>query len=175
MPGWLERARVLSACGIEFKRGCYARYLEFIEHRMAGEQFSDDVEALVGRQLLRGWFVGGEEFRKWLAEQLPSESDNLRGEQRRAHNEYEAERLFKRALCVLNLSEDVFLSLKSNSLEKQSVVWLLKTHTTVTGVWLAGRLNMGDRSNVSRALRLMRQSRDRRVVTMKHKMTQCTG
>ncbi len=142
---------------------------------MAGEQFSDELEEIAERQLKRGWFIGGKEFKKWLTGQLPSESDNLRGEQRRAHNECEAERLFQRALNVLNLSEDVFLSLKKNSLEKQSVAWLLKTHTTVTGVWLAGRLDMGDRSNVSRALRLMRQSRDRRYVTLKDKLTQCTG
>jgi REP element-mobilizing transposase RayT len=152
VPGWLERERVLSACGIECRRGCYVRYLEFIEHRMEGELLSGESEELVERQLKRGWFVGGERFKTWLAGRIPSESDNLRGDQRRAHNEYEAERLFARALDVLNLSEEAFTELKSNSIEK-----------------------LGDRSNVSRALRLMRQSRDRRIEKFKEKMTQCTG
>ena len=106
---------------------------------------------------------------------MPFDSENLRGDQRRAHNECEAERLLFGALCVLGITEVELLGLKNNSLEKQVIAWLLKSHTTVTGVWIADRLEMGDRSNVSRALSAMKQSEVGSVVELKQKMTQCTG
>jgi hypothetical protein len=175
VPSWLERERVLSACGIAFKRGCFARYAEWVEHRMDGETPADEFDEAVEKQLRRGWFIGGDAFKKWLAEQLPAESDNLRGEQRRAHDEVEAERLLVKALSVMNLSEESLLALRNNSPQKQGVAWLLKSHTTVTGGWIAERLCMGDRSNVSRALRMINRSKDSRIVNVRRKMTQCTG
>jgi hypothetical protein len=75
----------------------------------------------------------------------------------------------------MNLSEESLLALRNNSPQKQGVAWLLKSHTTVAGVWIAERLCMGDRSNVSRALRMINRSKDSGIVKVKRKMTQCTG
>jgi hypothetical protein len=85
-----------------------------------------EVDELVAQQLSRGWFVGGEGFRNWLAQQLLGRTDNLRGEQRTAHDEVEAERLLQRALAELKVSESELLSMKNNRPEKQAVAWLLK-------------------------------------------------
>ncbi|WP_136082494.1 hypothetical protein [Pontiella desulfatans] len=123
----------------------------------------------------RGWFVGGEDFRKRLALQLPDRTDNLRGEQRKAHDEAEAERLLQRALSELRLSESDLLGMKNNRPEKQAVAWLMKKSTTVTGVWIADRLKMGSRANISRALSALSNEVDEVRKELKQKMTQCAG
>jgi len=172
----LAQERLLSACGIDpmssTRRETYRSQMIF---KMRGETEFDAMEDLTEKQLKRGWFIGGEEFRKWLAQQLPGTGDNLRGEQRTAHDECEAERLLGAVLSALNMTEEDFLKLKFNSLEKQVAAWLLKRHTTVTAVWLADRLHMGARSNVSRALTAITRGSDAKCRELKEKMTQCTG
>lgn len=78
-------------------------------------------------------------------------------------------------LVALDMTEEAFLRLKFNSPEKQVAAWLLKRHTTVTAVWLAERLQMGVRSNVSRALTAVTRGADAKSMELKEKMTQCTG
>ncbi len=136
---------------------------------------SGTVDDVVAKQLSKGWYIGGEEFREWLARSLPDHSDNLRGEQRRAHDEQEAERLLAAGRGVLGIDESDLLAMKNTRPEKQAVAWLLKKFTTVTGVWIASRLNMGHRSNVSRALQALERAPDRKRQMLKEKMIQCTG
>lgn len=174
LPPWLERERLLSACGFDpASPKCGSRYRVQLTGRMHGEV--SEMDEVVEKQLKRGWFVGGDGFRTWLSKQLPAHSDNLRTEQRRAHDEVEAERLLGLALTKLDLAEEELLQLRSNRAEKQAVAWLLKTHTTVTGVWLAERLRMGNRSNVSRGLTAISREVDETRKKLKAKMTQCTG
>ncbi len=175
-PSWLDTRRLLDACGINGEiPGSPALYRAAIENRMRGEVPDGSLEEQVQRQLKRGWYIGGEQFRTELGKMLPARSDNLRGEQRRAHDELEAERLLGTALEALNLSEAMLLELRNNHPEKQAVAWLLKKHTTVTGVWVARRLSMGNRSNISRALSAISHATDSERKNLKHKMTQCTG
>lgn len=106
----------------------------------------------VEKQIRRGWSVGEASFRDWLTEMLDGHSDNLRGDQRSAHDEMGVERLLKLILRGFDISEEDLLSMKCTALEKQAAVWLLKRQTTVTVSWLANRLKMGHRTNASRAL-----------------------
>ena len=106
---------------------------------------------------------------------LPDHSDNLRGDQRKAHDEAEAERLLQRVLTELSVSESELLEMKNNRPEKQAAAWLLKKSTTVTGVWIAGRLNMGSRANISRALSALSNEVDEVRKELKQRMTQCAG
>ena len=55
---------------------------------------------------------------------LPDHSDDLRGRQRQAHDEMDAERLLAAALDILNMSENELLGMKSVMPEKQAVAWL---------------------------------------------------
>jgi len=172
----LAQDRLLSACGIDpLSPRSRKTYRDQLVFKMRGEAGLDGVEELVQKQMNRGWFIGGEDFRKRLAKQLPGKSDNLRGEQRTAHDECEAERLLGKALAALDMTEEEFLRLRFNSPEKRIVAWLLKRHTTVTAVWLAARLQMGARTNVSRALTSVTRSTDAKCRELKEKMTQCTG
>jgi putative transposase len=176
IPEWLERARLISACGFDpALPKSQSAYRSFVVSRMHGEIDGGEVDELVAQQLSRGWFVGGEGFRNWLAQQLPGRTDNLRGEQRTAHDEVEAERLLERALAELKVSESELLSMKNNRPEKQAVAWLLKKTTTVTGVWIAGRLRMGSRANISRALFAVSNEIDEVRKELKQIMTQCAG
>ncbi len=173
---WLERERLINACGFDPKLPkSRAAYRSLLECRMSGEAGEDTVGEWVEKQLKSGWFIGGEAFRNWLAKQLPESSDNLRGEQRRAHDEYEAECLLDAALKALNITEAALLQLRFNHPVKQAIVWLLKSNTTVTGVWLADRLRMGNRSNVSRALTAISRETDVERKGLKRAVTQCTG
>lgn len=142
---------------------------------MKGEAGGDSVDELVEKQLRRGWYIGGDSFRGWLSGMLPNHSDNLRGDQRKAHGEAEAERLLQRALAELGVGEPELLGMKNNRAQKQAVAWLLKKSTTVTGVWIADRLKMGSRSNISRALSALSKEVDGTRKELKQKMTQCEG
>lgn len=172
----LSQDRLLSACGIDpLSSGRGRTYRDQLVIKMRGDAGLDAVEELAEKQMRRGWFIGGEDFRKWLAKQLPGKSDNLRGDQRTAHDEREADRLLGAILAALEMTEEEFLGLRCNSPEKRVAAWLLKRHTTVTAVWLADRLQMGSRSNVSRALTTVTRGSDAKCRELKEKVTQCTG
>jgi len=176
IPDWLERDRLIRACGFDPKLPKSRKaYRSLLDCRMKGEAGEDSVDVLVEKQLRRGWYIGGDSFRGWLSGMLPNHSDNLRGDQRKAHDEAEAERLLQRALTELSVSESELLEMKNNRPEKQAVAWLLKKSTTVTGVWITGRLNMGSRANISRALSALSHEIDEVRKKLRQKMTQCAG
>jgi REP element-mobilizing transposase RayT len=178
MPGWLCRTRLLAACGlVEGNSGCRKNFKALTESRMLGEAdgLAEEEREVVEQQIRRGWYIGNASFGMDLAGRIAAATDNLRGGQRRTHDEVEAERLLAMALGSLGLGEDELLKLKSVALEKQAVAWLLKRNTTVTGVWIAHRLNMGHRVNASRAISLFDKRTDTPAKKAKSKMLQCTG
>ena len=175
-PAWLEHGRLLSSCGLDPELPeSRTAYRALLNDRMRGETGGDAADELVGKQLERGWFVGGETFRRWLAEQLPGSSDNLRGEQRRAHDEAEAERLLKEALQLLSIGEDELLGFKNTHPVKEAVAWLVKKNTTVEVVWVASRLNMGHRTGASRAISRFDRTADSEQCALKQIILQITG
>ncbi len=175
-PQWLSRDRLLTSCGFDgVTPGNSARYRNLLEAQMGRGISANAVSEGVVRQLKRGWYVGGDRFKATLTGMIESASDNLRGEQRRAHDEMEAERLFGNALTIFGLSEEELLSMKSTCAEKQAVVWMLKKHTTITVVWLASRLSMGHRTNASRAISVFDRADDQVRTGLKKKMLQITG
>ena len=178
IPEWLLRGRLLSACGLEEGTpGTLARHRAMIESRMQGEvSISPESDReLVEKQLRRGWYIGGESFRDQLVEMIGGNSDNLRGQQRSAHDEMEAERLLKLVLDALGLTEVELRAMKSTRSEKQVVAWLLKKRTTVTGVWLAARLGMGHRTSASRAISEIEHATSGEKRMLREKMLQFTG
>ena len=65
------------------------------------------------------------------------------------------------------MTEEDFLKLGLNSLEKQIAPWLLKRHMMMTAVWLEDCLQMGTRSNVSRALTAITRGADAKCRELK--------
>jgi putative transposase len=177
-PEWLCRTRLFAANGlIEGRPGYMKRYGALIQSRMLGE--ADELEAgqrdAVERQVQRGWYIGGSAFGADLADRIVKTTDNLRGGQRRAHDEAEAERLLAKALGALDLKEETLMKQKSVNPNKQAVAWLLKKNTTVTGAWIAERLNMGHRVNAARAISAFDKRSDARAQKLRKLMLQCTG
>lgn len=145
--------------------------MKFEEDPLAGRRGEFD------KQIKRGWFLGSDEFRKRLDQMLEgrTDNDNYRSRQRRDHSEWEAERLLKNALDELGMNEEDLLAARSVLPEKQAVAWLLKSHTSVTGTWIAHRLEMGHRVNASRAISRFRDAVTREEKALKKRMLQCTG
>jgi hypothetical protein len=125
----------------------------------------------------RGWFIGSGAFRKKLDAFLEGQNgkDTFRGAPRREHGEAEAERLLEICLEALDITEEDLFKAKNTHLEKQAVAWVLKTKTTVTGVWVADRLQMGHRVNASKAISRFRTSEEPEVAKLKEKMIQSTA
>jgi hypothetical protein len=148
-----------------------------IESRMQGESVTslDSERELVEKQLKRGWYIGDESFRSQLAEMIGGDSDNLRGQQRRAHDEMEAERLLKQALDALGLEEPELQRMKNTRSEKQVIAWLLKKRTTVTVAWIASRLGMGHRTSASRAISEIKRATSGEKKAFRNKMLQFTS
>ena len=176
---WLNRGKVLRTWGFSDESPDSLKgYQGKIERKMKFDQDPDaGSRGEFEQQVKRGWFIGSESFRNNLDKFLQgqSEKDTFRGAPRREHGEAEAERLLRECLILLKLTEEEVLLSKSTRLEKQAIAWLLKTKTTVTGLWIADRLNMGHRVNASKAISRFRKSENKAVSALKRKMLQSTA
>ena len=180
-PEWLESRRVLDSFGIHGQGKAHRmRYQSLMEERMAFE--NEPAKAREVREeyqtIRRGWVLGEGAFRDWILEKMEeggqTKGDNCRGTQRSEHGVKAAEGLIAKAIAELQIDERTLLALKQVALEKQAVAWLLQTKTSVTNVWIADRLNMGHRVNVSRGITRFRRADERDVKRMKKKMIICT-
>lgn len=177
-PGWLVREKVMKTWGLtEGEAWSLRGYREKIERFMRFEE--DPAAGMRGefeKQIKRGWYIGSEEFRERLDALLKGRTanDNFRGNQRRAHSAWEAERLLVAALKELEWTEEDLLTARSVVPEKQAVAWLIKSHTAVTGRWIAERLNMGHPQNASRAINRFRNGKGE-VQKLKQRMSKCVG
>ena len=180
LPEFLQRGKVLETWGFEegvgealtLYRGKIERYMRFELDPDAGRRGEFE------KQVKRGWFIGSDSFAAELGKRLTSfepNADNLRGDQRRAHGQAEAERLLKAVLDVFKMTEPIFIGLPKGSLEKQAVAWLLMDHTIVTGRWIADRLQMGHRTNCSHAISKFRKAETPSVVNLKQKIQHLTA
>jgi biotin operon repressor len=128
------------------------------ERKIAGKE--TEVEAYKG--LRRGWCFSGSEFKEELKEGLLGtldkvSRDSIVGEPRRMHDEYEAEHLLQQACEFVGLILDEKDLLRKNDLRKELVSWFLSKKTPVTQEWMARKLGMGSRANVSRAVQRIDQ------------------
>jgi hypothetical protein len=121
--------------------------------------------------------VGSKAFLKRLSEQLSQDDkgDNYRGEQRREHTQEAAKRSLEQCLKILDLTEEELKKLKPVDPRKQFIAWQLKTTSSVTGIWICKQIDMGHRSNLSRALKKIGETKDEDLMKLKEKVTQCTG
>jgi len=178
-PEWLVRKKVLKTWGLkEGETGSLRGYREKLERFMRFEE--DPAAGMRGefeKQVKRGWYIGSEEFRERLDALLGgrTDNDNYRGRQRREHGEWEAERLLARGLEELGIPGEEFLGKRSGSLEKQAMAWLIKSHTSVTGRWIAERLRMGHPQNVSREITRFRHAEAPEIQKLKKRITLCVG
>ena len=176
LPEWVDGKSVLGWHHWEIRRKRdRTAYWKYLESRAVEGEDKEELKAL-----RRGWFLGGEEFLNRL-EGLVKEAlgekkrESFHGEAVRRHDESEAERLLNAGMKALGMAgiEEV-KKLQKNDKRKQALAWLVKSRTVVRHGWILERLEMGHRSNVTRALAEFRTGGDTETRTLKLKIIQCS-
>ena len=90
-------------------------------------------------------------------------------------DESEAVRLLEVACTAVGLIYDERGRLKKNNLRKEMIAWFLRKKTPMGLEWISGRLEMGSRANVSRAIRKVEESTDREIHGLKLKLEKMYG
>ena len=181
LPAWVCRSRLFGSLGLPNEgRGSRRRYAARVAE-MAAEVC--DEEATEGQQeawrkLRRGWYLGSETFRDRLMDRI---DDAVRGKRRASyvsagmqqHDEREAGRLLKKALTRTEVSLAELRRRRQTDTLKQGVAWLIKSRTVVGDEWICRKLDMGTRTNVSRAVQAYRSPGDRARRRLKRKLHIC--
>jgi len=171
LPEWVEGKSVLGWHHWEIRRKTHrAAYWRYLENRAVEGEDKEDLKAM-----RRGWFFGGEEFLERLGEVVKGavaekKRESFEGEALSRHDESEAERLLKSGTSALGLRgiEEV-RALRKSDKRKQALVWLVRSQTVVGHEWILERLEMGHRSNVTRAMARFRGNGDREIRGLKSK------
>ncbi len=134
------------------------------------ENFNEEWKAL-----RRGWYLGSGNFRDRLTKLLAKviagkQKGTYFGDERRAHDEVQAEGLLQEGLKALELGK---LDLETGSKgmpEKQVLAWWLRKNTTVSRKWISEHLKMGDVSRVTRAIKSVNLSGDENVTKLRNRL-----
>lgn len=176
-PEWLETRRVLSALGLaDTSRGRwgYREYMESRAEALGNEQ--EKAAAETGwKGIRRGWYVGGEEFRDRLLDNLQGvmrgkRRESYSGAEVEAHDERAAERWLRVGMKALGMEEGALVSGRKGKLEKCLLAWLMKKRTVVSNDWITRQLRMGHPSNIPTYVRVMETSGDSRVVRLRKRL-----
>lgn len=174
-PGWLVTERVMGDLGLE--PGDCGGYEAYVEGRVLelGLKAGQKALAQEWKGIRRGWYQGGEGFRGRLLRKITDALQGKRagsyaGEAKRDHGEAQAERLLRLGLAALKIQPGQLEAAPKGAMEKQALGWWLCEHTTVPRRWVSERLAMGDESRVTRAIRLMKQSREPAVQRLKRRV-----
>ena len=175
-PCWLNLRRIAEDQTRQPDRAQTRKaYLRYLESRTTGDMDEEEYKAL-----RRGWCLGRAEFKAELQEDLGPHikklsRDSITGEARRMHDEREAERLLIVAAALAGLDLGKKELLKKNDTRKEMVAWLLMKKTCVTQDWIAEHLRMGNRTNVSRAVRHIERSEGNEVKKWKREAEKMHG
>ena len=152
---WLRVDRLLGEYGVPKESKAGRQYLErCVEQRRAAE---DEREYKVVR---RGWCLGDKQFRKeLLAEMAGGVGAQHYGEERRESQVERAERIVLGELRKAGWTEARLESSPKGHRVKVRLALRLRAETTVTYEWIARRVGMGSRSNVSNLVYARRKCR----------------
>lgn len=170
-PKWFVRSKVLRSHGLGKEAnetlktypGILQRRMRFEEDSNAGRRGEFE------KEVKRGWYLGDETFRERLVRLLDAENgeDLLRGDQRRAHGETEAERIWSEGISQLNLNEKELRKGKSTRLEKQALGWMMRSYTAARVSWIADRFEYGHPSTASLAIHRFDRDRSPEALALK--------
>ena len=158
-PEWLACDRVLAAHQLATDARGRRAYADYLEARATANKGQFPPEATAA--LRRGWYLGDELFRDRLLSLVEKGSMALRkkgshsGAAVAAHGEQEATRLAAAGMRQLELCDEMgnLLPARKGDPRKVALATLLRSHTTITNLWLATRLAMGHDRSVSRLIR----------------------
>jgi REP element-mobilizing transposase RayT len=176
-PVWLVTERVLGSLGLAPQaRQAYEAYMEARVLELGIKAGRKELEA-GWKSLRRGWYVGGENFRKGL---LARVRETLSGKGRvlhsgrgsQSHDQSRAEEMLVAGLDLLKLRREDLPNLPKGQTEKQVLAWWLYGQTTAKRRWIAEQLAMGYETRVSQAVSWAESSPAPAVRQMKKKLAE---
>ncbi|HEY5705731.1 MAG TPA: transposase, partial [Terrimicrobiaceae bacterium] len=182
LPSWLAAAEVLSWHHLDWRRSAERRRYERYLQKRAQEAWTESgnrQEAAELAELRQGWALGSQVFRERMSDivdalMLQRKRASYAGEELRRHDETAAQRLLDSGLHALGMELPDARQLRQNDRRKQALAWLVKTQTIVGDEWVRQQLDMGDRSNVSRAVSAFRKGTQPQIRRLKRHLHVCT-
>jgi putative transposase len=182
---WLRAAEVFSWHGFDWRRAADRRaYGKHLQRRAeeswkerTGRKAREAAELI--KELRSGWVLGGGAFRDRmldLAAGLVREKkrESFSGDEMRAYDEGAARRLLESGLVALGETPSSVRPMYCNDPRKQALAWLIKRNTLVGDDWIIRQIDMGHRSNVSRAVRAFRTESSPAIKRLKRILHTCT-
>jgi len=153
-PRWLRVERLLGEWGIPKDSAAGRRVFgERMEWRR-GEDLRGEF-----KRVERGWYLGGEEFRQELLEQVETRPGPSHfGEAVQEAESAQAERLVVAGVKRMGWSEADLKTHRKGHPRKVALAWKLRSQTTMPLAWIAERLSMGTRGHLAW---LLQQRRDK--------------
>ena len=137
-PPWLRVDRLMGEHGLDKDTAASRR--EF-QRRMKQARLEPGDELM-----RRGWKVGAEDFRDWLADKLARRGrKGERASERRKTDAWLAERMVREALAKARWREIDLLTRPKGHHLKVKIAQQLRTQTPMNRQWIADRLRMGRR------------------------------
>jgi putative transposase len=154
-PGWIRVDRLLGEHGIGEDSPSGRRAFE---QRMEARRLEAHESAAL-KSLRRGWFLGGEDFRKQILERMEGQlGEHHSGEMRRETAEMKAERIIAAELRRRGWQERDLANRRKNDPDKLALGNLLRRQTTLSIKWIAARLRLGTSKGANANLHRWRQS-----------------
>ena len=140
-PAWMRVDRLLGEWGVPKDSAAGRRvFAAGLEQRRAEDQRE------MCRRVERGWFVGGEEFRRELLEQVTTAPGPAHyGEVVQEAVAQQAERFVKERLAALGWREADLPARRKGDPAKVKLALAVRARTTMPLAWIADRLAMGSR------------------------------
>jgi REP element-mobilizing transposase RayT len=183
-PPWLRCERVFGTLGLDrdspASRRQYRQWVQLRAREVVSEAGAQELEE-EWNKLRRGWYHGNEDFRDRLLGRVESavsgkQRDSFNGAAMRRHDHRAARRLLEQALSELGIELAEVQTMKKTAAMKQGLVWVLKRKHLVNNTWISQVLNMGDRRNISRAVKTFDEAQSRPLRALRRrleKMSQC--
>ena len=93
--------------------------------------------------------------------------ESLSGQAIRMHNEHQALKLRAQGLKVLNLSEADLATMEKGAFETRLLIWLIKSHTSMSNAWISEQLYSGHPSSVAAYTRSINEAKDRKTAKLR--------
>jgi putative transposase len=176
-PEWLEVKRVLGNLSLKDDAGGHRRYTSYIDGRIGELRKKEGRKAFKQEwaSLRYGWYAGSDVFRESLVRRLKKVVEGRQrgsycGEGIRRHDQTEAEKLIKKGMKALGVSEHDLSCLPKGHELKCLLAWLAHSKATVSHAWLSNRLNMGCPATLSAYIRRVRQADSQSLARLKKRL-----
>lgn len=185
LPRWLRAADVLAWHHLDRRRAAdrrsYGRYLQkraqecwTASSKQEEREREEDL-----KELRSGWALGSEAFRDRMSDLAAAlvkgkRRESYTGEEVRRHDETVSAEMLDRGLGVLEMKLPALRMLRQNDPRKQALAWLIRTTTIAGDAWITQHLDMGHRSNVSRAVNAFRSESPPQIKRLKRRLHICT-